>query len=304
MINLNELPREVRDRIELREQTDPTFYRFCDNSYTEEFWNTLMERSDKEREHSVIISINGMQGAGKSWAAIAMARFVDPDFSVDRIFFSYDELVRYRAKLKDHCAVVLDEQTQSYGLDSNRVMIILNSLKEQLRKKSIHLFFCSPVLHAESATSMYIMEVMFIDQESQETYAALKTREGQTLGHVQIPSPLKVLEDGTSLASEELMKAYEAKKSAHLDRLLGQKSVDVFEERAEAVIQSALFKKANKIYRAKLGYIPRDRIVQIVNKLFPEYNASVVPQEIAERIRMNMELAGLWVIPGSKKKGD
>lgn len=302
MINLNELPREVRDRIELREQTDPTFYRFVDGDYSEEFWNTLMERSDKDKEHSVIISITGMQGGGKSWSAIAMARFVDPEFNVDRIFFSYDELVRNRSKLKDHCAVVLDEQTQSYGLDSTRVMIILNSLKEQLRKKSIHLFFCSPVLHAEAATSMYIMEIMFIDQEELEAYAALKTREGLTLGHVRIPSPLKILEDGESLADEALMKAYEAKKSAHLERLLGQKSVDVFEERAEAVTKSDLFKKANRVYRAKLGYIPRDRIVQIVNKLFPEYNASVVPQEIAERIRMNMELEGQWLVPGSRKK--
>jgi propanediol dehydratase large subunit len=112
---------------------------------------------------------------------------------------------------------------------------------------------------------------------------------------------LKVLEDGQSLADERFMGEYELRKEEHLDRLLGQKSVDVFEDRAEAVMKSDLFKKADRVYRARLGYIPRDRIVQVVNKLFPEYNASVVPQEIAERIRMNMEMKGAWKIPGSRK---
>jgi hypothetical protein len=181
-------------------------------------------------------------------------------------------------------------------------MIMLQSIKEQLRKKSIHLFFCSPVLHPEASTSMYIIEVMFIDHETQEAYAALKTRQGQTLGHIRIPSPLKPLEDGKPLATKEFMERYESIKDNHLEQLLGQKHADVFEDRANAVMEHALFKKAESVYRRKLGYIPRDRVVQIINKIFPEYNAGVVPQEIAERIRMNRELEGKWLIPGTKKK--
>jgi hypothetical protein len=46
-------------------------------------------------------------------------------------------------------AVLVDEQTESYGVDSNRVNIVLHALKEQLRKKSIHFFFCSPTLKDE-----------------------------------------------------------------------------------------------------------------------------------------------------------
>jgi hypothetical protein len=262
----------------------------------------LIERADPDKEHSVICSVVGEQGTGKSWSAIAMCHFMDPTFTIEKIFFSYNDLVHPRALLKPHSAILLDEQTQSYGLDSNRVMIMLQSIKEQLRKKSIHLFFCSPVLHPEASTSMYIIEVMFIDHETQEAYAALKTRQGQTLGHIRIPSPLKPLEDGKPLATKEFMERYESIKDNHLEQLLGQKHADVFEDRANAVMEHALFKKAESVYRRKLGYIPRDRVVQIINKIFPEYNAGVVPQEIAERIRMNRELEGKWLIPGTKKK--
>lgn len=303
MLNLNELPREIRDKIELREQMDSTFYRFVEEEYTEEFFNIVNERSDMSKESSLILSVYGSQGSGKSWSAIAVASMLDPEFSVDKIFFSYNDIVHNRAKLKPNSAIILDEQTQSYGLDSHRVMLILNSIKEQLRKKSIHLIFCSPVLHEEAKTSMYLLEILFIDRETQEAVAAFKTREGHTLGHVMIPSPLKKIDGKNSLQSKAFMDLYEMKKDEHLEKLLGQKHVDVFEERAKAVCDSELFKQAEKVYVKKLGYIPRDRIVQIINKLFPEYHAGVVPQEIAERIRMNKELSGDWTLPGQKKKG-
>jgi intein/homing endonuclease len=244
-----------------------------------------------------------VHNSGKSYSAISMCFYVDPNFSVDRIYFSYDALVRDRANLKPHTAVLLDEQTQSYGLDSTRVMLILNSMKDQLRKKSIHLFFCSPTLHTESSTSNYIIEVMFIDHETNEAYAALKTRDGLTLGHIRIPSPLKVLEDGNSFATEAFMKEYEAKKDAHIEHMLGQKNVDTFEDVADAVIVSEFFKKAEKVYRSNLGYMPRDRVVQVVNKLYPEYHSGVMSHEVAERIRMKMEMSGKWRIPSASGTG-
>ncbi|MBR9700905.1 hypothetical protein GOV11_03505 [Candidatus Woesearchaeota archaeon] len=299
-IELNELPREIRDRIDIRNDTDPNFWRF-EEDYTADFFNILHERSDKGIEHSMIVSVIGQQGSGKSWASITLCTMLDPSFSIDKIFFSYNDLVHKRATLMPNTSVLLDEQSQSYGLDSNRVMIILQSIKEQLRKKSIHMFFCSPVLHPEYQSSMYILETMFIDRETEEAVCVLMTREKHVLGHVRVPSPLKILQDGRSVQTKEFIDAYEAKKDEHLEKILGQKHVDVFEERAEAVMRSKLFKLAERVYVKKLGYIPRDRVVQVINKLFPEYNAGVVPNEIAERIRMNRELEGKWLIPGSKK---
>jgi aryl carrier-like protein len=302
MIDLSILPQEIRDVIELREATDMTFSRFADSDYSEIWWDILRQRADPNVEHSMLLSIFGAQGSGKSSAAISMCCFLDPNFSVDNIFFNYDDLVRNRHKLKPNSAVLVDEQSQSYGLDSHRIMVILSQLKEQLRKKSIHFLFCAPVLYEESKTSMYQMEIMFVDRQNMEAFAALKTREGLTLGHVRVPHPMKPLSDGRSLASPELVSAYQKKKDEHLERVLGQRNVDVFEERANMIMESDLFKRAEKIYKQKYGFIPQSTVIQIINKMFPEYNAGVVPVEIAGRIKLNKELAGEWDMPGKSKE--
>jgi Fe-S cluster assembly ATPase SufC len=276
----------------------------CDNDYTEIFWNILAERANPNVEHSMIASIYGQQGAGKSAAAISMCSFMDPTFSVDNIFFNYNDLVYKRNQLKPNTAVLIDEQSQSYGLDSHRVMIILAMLKEQLRKKSIHFFFCSPTLYEESKSSMYLLEVMFVDYESSESYAALKTREGLTLGHVRIPYPLKKLEDGSSLQTKEFMQAYQAKKDQHLERLLSGNNMDIFEERAQQVMKHPVFLQAEKQYLQAMGYIPQGMLIQLINKIFPEFNAGIVPAEIAGRVKLDRELNGKWMIAGAgvKKK--
>jgi len=304
MIEINKLPREVRDLIELKEATDMTFSRFVDEDYTDVLWNLLAERADPSVEHSFIASIFGTQGSGKSMDGISLACFLDPNFSIDNVYFDYNDLVYNRHKLKANTAVLVDEQSQSFGLDSHRVMIILASLKEQLRKKSIHFVFCSPTLYEEHKSSMYLFETMFIDYENQESYAALKTREGLTLGHVRIPYPLKKLEDGSTLASEKLIEAYQAKKDAHLEKVLGKQDTDIFEQRAQAVMQNKLFKKAEKIYCRKMGYIPNNTCVQIINKIYPEFNAGVVPMEIAGRIKLDKELSGEWDVSGRATKQD
>ena len=302
MINLTLLPKQIRDLIELKEQTDQTFNRFVDEDYTEILWNILAERADPGIEHSFIASCFGLQGSGKSFAAIAMCFFLDPNFSIDNVFFDYNDLVYNRHKLKPNTAVLVDEQSQSFGLDSHRVMVILASLKEQLRKKSIHFIFCSPVLYEEHKSSMYLFETIFIDYETQECYAALKTRDGLTLGHVRIPHPLKVLEDGSTLANKNFIDAYQAKKDEHLERLLSSKNVDVFEQRASQIMKHPMFKKAEQIYVRKMGYIPQSSLINIINKIYPEYAAGVVPVEIAGRIKLDKELSGRWEVSGYGSK--
>jgi intein/homing endonuclease/ABC-type dipeptide/oligopeptide/nickel transport system ATPase component len=236
--------------------------------------------------------------SGKSMAAISICSFIDPNFMVRHIYFGYDKLVYDRGALKDNTAVLVDEQSQTFGLDAHRINIILTNLKEQLRKKSIHMIFCAPVLYPEAQSSMYQLEVMFIDYENQECYAALKTRDGLTLGHVRIPYPLKVLEDGSTLTTREFIAEYEKKKDDHLEMVLGNRNVDMFEERAEQIMKHPLFKQAEKVYKRKMGYIPQNTLVQLINKIYPEYHAGVVPLEIAGRIKLNKEVSGQWEVAG------
>lgn len=300
-IDLNKLNQETRDIIEMREQTDQTFWRFSEYDYSDIFWNTVYERADPEYEHSLLISLVGTQGSGKSMAAITLCSALDPNFTIENIFFGYDELVHNRHKLQPNSAVLIDEQSQSYGIDSHRVMLILSSLKEQLRKKSIHFIFCAPVLYEESKSSMYIIETMFIDYQTSECYAALKTRDGLTLGHVRIPYPLKLLEDGRAFQTKSFIEAYQAKKDKHLESVLGKGGLDVFEERAIAVINHQMFQQAEKLYVAKMGYIPQSTLIQLISKMFPEYKGGIAAVEVAGRVKLNRELSGKWGIAGATK---
>jgi len=249
-----------------------------------------------EETHNYVLS-NGLvsSNSGKSFSSITACAILDPNFSADRIYFDYNQLVYDRKKLKPHSAVLVDEQTESYGVDSHRVNIILTALKEQLRKRSIHFFFCSPVLKEEYRSSHYVIETMFIDYEKEEVYCAYKTRELHTLGYIRIPHPKKFV-------SKELLKAYEEKKEAHLDRLTGAKQVDEMEERAKKIMDSPLFKKAEILYKKKLGYIPISMLFQIINKLYPEFKSSVIVGELASRIKFNKEVSGEWIISGARKK--
>jgi hypothetical protein len=239
-----------------------------------------------------------------SMAAIALCCFLDPTFSAEHIYFGYDELVYARHTLKPGTAVLVDEQSETFGLDSHRINVILSNLKEQLRKKQIHFIFCAPTLYPEYQSSMYVFETIFIDYETQECFAAMKTRDLLTLGHVRIPYPGKKLEDGSTLASVELMKEYQAKKDKHLEKVLGQRNVDTFEERAGFVMKQPLFIKAEKIYKRSMGYIPQATLIQIINKILPEYNAGVVPLEIAGRIKLDKELSGDWEVSGRVSRAD
>ena len=296
MIDTSKLPREIKDRVELRADSEPSFYRATEEDYTDELMATLDSRRSIEAHHSFIASITGMQGNGKSYSAITICKILDPEFSIDNVYFDYRDLVYNRATLKPGCAVLVDEQSEEYGLDSHRINIILGALKEQLRKKSIHFIFCSPTLKEEYKSSHYVLETMYIDYEEKVCYSAYKTRELMTLGYVRIPHPL-------NFVTEEFLKSYETKKDEHLDKLTGAKQVDEIEEIAEKITSSELFAKAEIFYKKKIGYIPASMVIQIINKLYPEFKSSIIVGEVAARIKLNKELEGTWSIPyGDKQK--
>jgi hypothetical protein len=234
--------------------------------------------------------------SGKSYDSIAICKLLDPNFSVDNIYFDYNDLINNRHKLKPNTAVLVDEQSEAYGIDSHRVSIILNALKEQLRKKSIHFIFCSPTLKDESRSSMYVLETMFIDYEESISYAAYKTRELLTLGYVKIPHPLMVG------VTKEFLKAYEKKKDAHLELLTGGRTVDDVEDRANLIIASDVFKKAENVYVNKMGYVPSQMVHQIISVMFPDFKGSIIVSELAARIKFKKEMSGEWEISGVVKK--
>jgi len=230
-----------------------------------------------------------------SYSALALAGVLDSDFNSDKIYFDVEELVNDRHKLKAHDAVVCDELARAFGLDSNRITIMIQTIKEQLRKKSIHMFYNSPVLKSdEHRSSMYVFETLFIDKINKLSFHAYKTNELLCLGYVVIPHPLHFI-------SKKTLLDYERKKDEHLKEVLeGPK--DMVEERSELIIKNDYFVKAEKLYKQARGYIPYKILVQIVEKIFPEFKGSVIVYELADRIKANKEISGSWCILGNMGK--
>lgn len=251
---------------------------------------------DIETETSNFFLANGLL-THNSYGSLALSGFLDPRFSIDKIYFDYSKLVYDRRSLKPHSAILVDEQSEAYGIDSMRVSIILKALKEQLRKKSIHFFFCSPTLKPEYETSMYVFETMFLDHKTKTCFAAYKTRDLLTLGYVRIPHPLQFI-------SKDLLAAYEEKKDVHLDQLTGKIQIDEIEEAAKRITQHPLFISAEKLYKNVRGYIPTQMLIQLINKIYPEFKANVMAMEIASRVKLNKEMTGEWSIVGQKKGGE
>lgn len=294
MINLKNLPKETQDKLMLLEASDSTFGNALTENYTEILFDTLEERRNKKTEHSYIATFCGEQGSSKSYSALAIAGVLDPKLTVNNIYFDIERLVNERKKLKPHTCILVDEQSRGFGIDSNRINIMIQTIKEQLRKRSIHMLYCSPTLKPEYTSSMYVFETMYIDKPNQLAFLAYKTNKLLTLGYVTIPHPLNFI-------SKKLLLEYEKKKDKHLDEVLVG-DVDVIEERAEKVVTDKLFTKANEIYKKARGYIPYKILVQIIEKIYPDFKGSVVVFELADRIKANKEISGDWIIHGNKKE--
>lgn len=288
MIDLQTLDKETRDRLELKESMDMTYENALEEDYTDIMFDTLDARRDRKTQHSYLASLYGMQGSGKSYGGLFMAGYTDPKFNVDKIYFDINKLVYDRANLKPNTAILVDEQSRQYGLDSQRIVGILHALKEQLRKKSIHMFYCSPTLKDDYTSSMYILETMFLDKEMKENYFAYKTNELQCLGYVIIPHPLKVI-------SKKLLLEYENKKDEHLEHLTTQPT-DEIAERSKKIMEHKVFINLEKLYVEKKGYVPSKMVIQIINKIYPEFKSSVVVYELADRIRMEKETSAEWIV--------
>ena len=67
-------------------------------------------------------------------------------------------------------------------------------------------------------------------------------------------------------------------------------------------MKNSYFQKAEQMYIKARGYIPYKILVQIIEKIFPEFKGSVIVYELADRIKCDREISGLWVILGGSKK--
>ena len=101
-----------------------------------------LEKKDKD----FVMCIDGKEGAGKSWLAFQIGKFVDPTLDVSRVVFNPEQFREAIFKAKKGQCIVYDEAIT--GLSSraslsgvNRVLI---SLMMQMRQKNLFIIIVLP----------------------------------------------------------------------------------------------------------------------------------------------------------------
>ncbi len=109
--------------------------------------NTVKKRVlTKDRDWVCVI--DGEEGSGKSVLAQQIAKFLDPNFTIDNIVFNSDDFLKIikDPKTKKGSAIVLDEafsaaNSRSSLTEVNRSMI---GVATEMRQKNLFVIFCIP----------------------------------------------------------------------------------------------------------------------------------------------------------------
>jgi len=148
------------------------FIHFPDGSrahYHGNIWTNLeIMKAKIPYKHQNVILISGRTGTGKSEFAIQLARFLDPNFSIDNIFWNTEELIKVAAS-KDNVkppgtAFIFDEAregTQSLNAmsETNRRMGLF---LDTIRSRGYHIFLLQPSFFMfQKSIAIYAADILF-----------------------------------------------------------------------------------------------------------------------------------------------
>jgi tRNA A37 threonylcarbamoyladenosine biosynthesis protein TsaE len=119
-------------------------------------------------KHQNVILITGRTGTGKSEFAIQCARFLDPNFGIDNIFWNTDDLIKVAASKDDikppGTAFIFDEAregTQSLNAmtETNRRMGLF---LDTIRSRGYHIFLLQPSYFMfQRSIAVYAADILF-----------------------------------------------------------------------------------------------------------------------------------------------
>lgn len=198
--------------------------------------------ANRENQH-FIGAIVGGEGSGKSGTALAMCEAVDPTFTIDRVVFEAEQLIRLINKdLAPGTAIIIDEAGVVLGNRTwhDAAQITLNQTLQTLRDDNLVVFMTVPVLgELDSQARNRLTNYLEMQHLKEGDYAAFtfqdyhpKRDDGST---VYKPHPRmrvngvtrKVRRFKMKPPSQELWEAYTEKKAEFKDEQYG-KTLDKF----------------------------------------------------------------------------
>lgn len=117
----------------------------------ENVWVTYIKRRVFKTNNSINIVMTGETGSGKSWAMLNLAYAIDPNFSVDNVFFKLSDFVKAitEREFKRGSMVIFDEA----GIDlnssnwQNLLNKTMNMIMQTIRHRNMIICFTVPHFH-------------------------------------------------------------------------------------------------------------------------------------------------------------
>lgn len=127
-------------------RNNQTSRRIFRTDFTQPFFDDLAKRRDSKIESHIVLTTWGYTGTYKSSAKIEIARFMDKNFSADKIAFTNQELLNLVQTQHTKGFILRDEITVEFGTGSGRQQAFLQMQGETLRKSQISFGYISPEL--------------------------------------------------------------------------------------------------------------------------------------------------------------
>ncbi len=254
---------------------DPSFYNVFNSkkNMTRAIKKDIRYRSTGER--NVIIEITGKTGSGKSLVSITIASsWMNKILVVDDICFTTESILERSGVIGKNHVLIRDEQTQGFGVGSDREEEERKSLEATTRKFGLNLIFCSPDSRDHS-TAHYNLEIICINKKKRMTKVAIKGDDGRYIGYFVI----EVLPE-----KDKLWKAYNKRKDLFIKSILARNT-----QRLSIRDMSESLKKHQDF---KFAYTNEEKKI-VATELFP----NLTIQEI------NMVVSNLKILQRKKEAG-
>jgi len=266
-----------------------------------EVWN----RINRGNQH-YMAALVGPEGSGKSWTSLKIAELIDPTFDADRVMFDPHEFMTQLTAWKDAGEtrgkmIVVDEAGVGIGSRSwyDKDQIQLNKVLQVIRSENMGMLFTLPRLsELDSQTRGRLRAMIKMDDMKPGKYADVKylrwfpARDERSKIYRKYPivgkgaRAKKVRRLRFGPPSEELVKAYEARKDSFQTKLyedtteqIGDGDVDMSEKEVVDQILDGDVTEYVKTHTSTGEYIDHD-LIQI------DYDVSA---SAAKRIKKAVE---------------
>lgn len=192
---------------------NPSFFRVFNEHFnmTKPIRKEFHYRSTGER--NITAEITGATGIGKSLVSITIAvDWMNKVLVVEDIVFTTEAILTRAMEIGKNHTLIRDEQTEGFGIGSNREEEERKTLEATTRKFGLNIIFNSPDTKDHS-TAHYNLEVICINRKKRMTKVAIIGYQGQYLGYFSI----KVLPD-----NNKLWIAYNKRKDEFIKSVIGR----------------------------------------------------------------------------------